>query len=312
MSRKRKNKITTRDNPNQAANAADAYYAYWLDLCQQVACATLKWENVPVEIDRRFLTLTLLERGLSVFFLDEDTDKFLSLMATPGGAYNMYNNPIAFNAYGANGSFRRLLQADECVPLWLNYRRNNMRPTFQRFAARLAYLDRAMDCNLSQQMTPVIITCPEEKRLTVNNLVSQWQGGEPVVIGVDVLMDGVETKYLAADAPFVYDKLQDAQNNLWRDYLTRLGVDNSPVDKPERVQTAEVESNNVELSTMRLISLDCLREGCKAINRRWGLDMWVDFNQDFSSEMWEIVNTAGGTEDGDYPGLEVEDDDELS
>lgn len=305
MSRKRKkNRIVTRDNPNQAACANAEYYDYWYDLCLQVACATIKWEGLPVEIDQRFLTMCLLERGLMVFFEDGEFDKYFAMMATPGGAYNIYNNPLRYNVYGANGSFHKMLSKDECVPIWLNYRRSTIVPTLKKFAGRLAYIDRAIDCNLAQQMTPLIVTCPEEKRLTIDNLIAQSYGGEPVVIGVDTMLDGVETKYLTPETPFIADKLHDARANEWRAFLTRLGVDNSPVDKPERVQTAEVESNNAELSTMRLISFDTIREACKQINRRYGLALWCDFNVDFSSEMWEVINTAGGTEDGDFPGAE--------
>lgn len=287
---KPKAKISTRPNTPQSLNQYNMWYRYYYELCQQVAAATFRWQGLPREIDPRFLTMTLLNRGLAVFFRDDEFDKFFALMGNPAGSLNVYNNPTRFMAYGAGGVYHKLLGADECVPMWLNYYRTGMGAVFDLFAQRLAHFEKCEEVNICQQMTPPIIECDERIRYTVNDVIAQWQGGEPVIIGNDGLTSQMPVHYVFNDAPFILDKLGDSKRTCWKQFLTFIGVDNSEVDKPERVQSAEVNANNVEIGTMRLIRLDTLRQACSEINERYGLSVWVDFNTDFSSANWEYVN----------------------
>lgn len=323
---RQKAKICTRDNWPQSLLQQDRWYIHYYQLCQEVAAATLDWQGVPVEIDTRFLTLTLFNRGLAVFFFDEDYDKYMALMGNPSGSLNMYNNPTSFTAYGAGGHFLKRMGTantiqelqqwrgrgaeygtfgmDECVPIWLNYYRTGMWQTFDLFAKKLAHYELCEQVNLQRQMMPAIIECDERIRMSVDNLIGQWQGGEAVIVGNDGLTSQMPMHYVFDEAPFILDKLQDAKNATWRQFLTLLGIDNSPIDKKAGVNEAEVTSNNGELDSMRLIRLDILRDACAKINRKYKLEMWVDFNTDYSSLNWATVNTAGGVEDGDFPAIE--------
>lgn len=298
---KRGGGVSTRPNAWQSAWRNTDYYIHYYNLLQEMACATLHWEGLPVEIDRRFLNLTIFNRGLAVFFLDGDYDRYFATMGTPGGTVNMYQQPTRYMAYGA-GEFHRLLTMDDCVPIWANYLRIPPAEAFRVYARQLADVRQTIDVQLQGHKMPTVVTCPESKRLTVKNLMMQWEGNEPVVYGTDTLMDGVSIDYLSSKAPYIIGNLYDHFRNVWCEAMSYIGVNNSPVDKPERVQSAEVASNNKAIEIQRLTRFDTLRMACEEINRRYGLEAWVDFNGDWSSENYEAIMTA--------PAAEIDDGDE--
>ena len=118
MGRNRKGKRNTW----QSAEMNNLQYRMYYEMLEQMACAIYRWEGLPTEIDQRFLELTLFNRGMSVFFWDDEYDAYFSTMGAPSGQINMYQNPLAYIAYGTNG-FHRRLKSTECVPIWNNYLR---------------------------------------------------------------------------------------------------------------------------------------------------------------------------------------------
>ena len=97
MGRNRKGKRNTW----QSAEMNNLQYRMYYEMLEQMACAICRWEGLPTEIDQRFLELTLFNRGMSVFFWDDEYDAYFSTMGAPSGQINMYQNPLAYIAYGA-------------------------------------------------------------------------------------------------------------------------------------------------------------------------------------------------------------------
>ena len=267
----------------QSAEMNNLQYRMYYELLEQMACGIYRWENLPAEIDQRFLELTLFNRGMSVFFRDEEYDAFFATMGAPSGQINMYMNPLSYIAYGADG-FHRNLKAADCVPIWNNYLRRPDINAMKIYARRLADIDRTIDVNLMTQKMPVFITVPESQRLTVQNMIKQYAGNEPVIVGADGIFAPSQMNYLSPGAPFIAPDLLKAKQTVWSEVMTYFGIENTNVSKAERVQSAEVEANNGQIEANRLIRLNCRREACKEINRKYGLDVWCDMNKDVSTD----------------------------
>lgn len=274
-------------------------YKMYYEIIQQMCCSLYRWQNMPPEIDQRFLELTLFGRGLSVFFHDEEYDAFFACEASPSGQINMYQNPLQYIAYGANG-FRRTLRSADCVPIWNNYLRRPNTNMVHIYARRLADIDRTIDVNLMAQKTPIVAIVPESQRLSVENAMKQYAGNEPIIIGADGMFDPQSVNYLAPNAPMIVNDLLKAKFTIWGELMTFLGIDNTNVSKAERVQSAEILANNGQIETCRLIQLDCRRFACKEINRKYGLDVWCDVNRDISSENYYAIMTVP-SDDGGSP-----------
>lgn len=286
MSRKKNKKVW------QSAEMNNLQYRLYYEMLEQMSCSVYRWEGLPPEIDQRFLELTLFNRGLSVFFHDDaEYDAYFATMGAPSGTINMYQNPTQYIAYGSNG-FHRYLKASDCVPIWNNYLRRPDINAMRIYARRLADIDRTIDVNLAEQKMPMFVTCPESQRLTVQNLMKQYMGNEPIIIGADGMFDPSQMQYLHSGAPFIVDKLLAAKFTIWAEIMTYLGIDNQNIQKAERVQTAEVQANSGQIEANRLIRLNCRRMACKEINRKYGLSVWCDFNKDISTENFNAIYGA--------------------
>ena len=62
-----------------------------------------------------------------------------------------------------------------------------------------------------------------------------------------------------------------------------------------------VEANNCQIEANRLSRLNCRREACTQINRKYGLEVWCDMSKDVSSQRMNLflmadpeVQTDGG------------------
>ena len=276
---------------------ADQYRMYY-EMLEQMACAIYKWTGLPEEIDQRYLELTMFNQGMALFFWDDEYAAYFALRAATSGNVNMYDNPLEYRAYGPNG-FNRTLKTNECVPIWNNYLRRPDINAMQIYARRLADIDRTIDINLASQKMPIFAMVPETQRLTVQNLMKQWQGNEPIIIGADGMFDPSSITYLTSGAPFITPDLLKAKQTVWSEIMTYLGIENTNISKAERVQSAEVEANNGQIEANRLIRLNCRREACKIINRRYGLNVWCDMNEDISSDNLSTILTIDNDNDDD-------------
>src|SRR5699024_10286316 len=79
-------------------------------------------------------------------------------------------------------------------------------------------------------------------------------------------------------------ELLKAKQTVWAEIMTYFGIENTNISKAERVQSAEVEANNGQIEANRLIRLNCRREACRQINRKYGLEVWCDMNKDVSTD----------------------------
>lgn len=276
-------KLKVTRNIWQSAAMNDLQFRFYYEWLEQMACSIYRWEGLPPEIDQRFLEMTLFDRGLSVFFYDEAYDAFFSCTGTPSGAINMYQNPLRYIAYGAD-SFQRNLEASDCVPIWNNYLRRPDQNAMMIYARRLADIDRTIDVNLNGQKTPIFAVVPESQRQTVKQLMQQWSGNEPIIIGADGMFDPSAITYLNAGIPFITPDLLKAKQTIWAEIMTYLGIQNTNISKAERVQSAEVSANDGQIEASRLVRLNCRRMACEEINRKYGLSVWCDMNADISSQ----------------------------
>lgn len=296
-----KRKCRTRPRPKrwQSAEMNNATFRMYYEMLEQMAMSIYVWQGLPSEIDKRFLEMSLFNRGLSVFFHDAEYDAFFSLNGSPSGRVNMYNNPLGYEVYGA-GDFHRSLKSTECVPIWNNYLRRPDVDAINLYARRLTDIDRTVDTNLAGQKMPIIAVVPEEQRLTYQNLLKQQYGNEPCIVAAEGVYDPKAIQYLSANVPYMVTDLLQSKLQIWNEVMTYFGIDNANISKTSRVQAAEVEANDGQVEAMRLVRLNCRREACRQINLKYadyGLQVWCDLNRDISSKNWAYLAAVPGVED---------------
>lgn len=275
-------------------------YLQYYNRLTELAISMFEWHNLPETIDQRFLEMCLFSDGMCIFFQDEVLG-YLSLQCMIGGKLNVYRIPMERRAYATNG-YQRELDETNSVIIFNNYLHTNSMLDVEMFSKRLYNLDRSIDVNANAQKTPVLIQCDESQRLTMKNLYKQYEGNEPFIFGSKGL-DANGLKVLQTGAPYVADKLYELKTQIWNEALTYLGISNINVVKKERMITDEVTRNQGGTVASRYSRLESRRQACKQINEMFGLDIWVDYREDFQDV--EEQKNENEEEEEEYRGGEV-------
>ena len=286
-------------------------YKFYLDRLTELSISMFDWKNVPKSIDVRFLEATLFINGSAVFFLDKDLESdtglsdarteegtYLALPVVTNGKWNVYNVPTQRRAYATSG-YQKQLDTNDSVMIYNNRIRTNAVQTCTLYAKRLWNLDRIIDVNANAQKTPVLILCDEQQRLTILNMYQQWDGNEPSIFGTKDL-DLKALQCLKTDAPYVADKLYQLKTEIWNEALTYLGISNINYQKKERMISDEVLRNQGGTIASRYSRLEARREAAEQINDMFGLNIEVDFREDYREMDDEVVfpgDSGGGGED---------------
>lgn len=261
--------------------ANGATYVQYYNRLMELSMSMFEWKNLPDTVDERYLELGLFSSGCMVFFKDDVIGE-LALNMTYQGGFDIYGEPTRRRAYSRYNQFQTTLDKDNSVIIWNNMLRTNSALDVQMFAYRLYNLDRIVDINANAQKTPVLITCDEKQKLTMKNLYMQYEGNSPVIFG-DSNLDIKSLSVLKTDAPFVSDKIYDLKVKIWNEALTYLGISNINTTKKERMITDEVIRNQGGTIASRYSRLESRRRAVKKINKMFGLNITVDYREDFQS-----------------------------
>lgn len=263
-----------------------AYNLYYLRL-MELSISMFEWKNMPDTVDTRYLELMLFQDGQVVFFEDEALGK-LTLQVAGNGKYDIYGIPRKRRAYGNNGYQNSDLNEKNSVIIFNNMLHlNSMLPCID-YAEKLYDLDQTIIINAKAQKTPVLITCPEKKRLTMKNVYMQYDGNQPFIFGTDEF-DPKSLQVLKTDAPFVADKLYQLKTQVWNEALTYLGISNTNTQKKERMLTDEVIRNMGGTIASRYSRLNARRDACDKINKMFGLNIECNFREDYREADDEVM-----------------------
>lgn len=270
-------------------------YRYYYDTLSQIAVSRFRWINLPDGIDERFLELTLMSNGVAVFYYDDILEKYLCLSVLLQGDFDVYRIPRKRTAF-AVGGYQHPLNEKDSVLIYSNYLHTTPMRDIEMFAERMYNIDRTSDVNINAQKTPVMILSDENQRLTMKNLYMQWEGNEPVIFG-DKKLNMNDIKALRTDAPFVADRLQQLKNEIWNEALTYLGISNTNTAKKERLISDEVTRNMGGVIANRFSSLEMRKQACKQINDMFGLNIDVEFREDYRVLDGDMMIQNGVIED---------------
>lgn len=298
------NKVSKRMFSDSAWLNSVSFELYY-ERITQLAMSRIKWQNLPPEIDARFLEWTLFYDGMAVFFHEPGVG-YAALQTMIGGRLNIYRIPIWRKAYSVNG-FQRKLNNKNSVIIFNNQTHTSSELGVRMFAYRLSEMDNTISVNLNAQKTPVLVACDEQQRLTMLNLYEKYTGNQPFIFG-NKLINTDSLKAIKTDAPFVSDKIYRLKVDYWNECLTYLGISNSTINKAERVNTDEVNRSMGGTLASRASYLDSRNQAADMINRMFGLDVSAEWNEqidEMAQQMqYEMMRSEmiGGGENGSLHG----------
>lgn len=278
----------------QSAARNNATFLQYYNRLTELAISMFDWKNLPDTVDARFLELTLFTNGGCLFFKDDDLGGYACLPYTNNGRLNIYRIPIKRRAYSVT-RYNKDYDEKNSVIIFNNMLHLNSMLDVRMYSERLYNLDRIIDVNANAQKTPVLIECSETERLTMLNLYKEFDGNAPVIYA-DKGLNAKGLTVLRTDAPYIADKIFELKTRIWNEALTYLGISNVSYQKKERMISDEVMRNMGGTIASRYSRLNSRREAADQINKMFGLEIEVDFREDYR-EMDDEVVFAGETGD---------------
>ena len=248
----------------------DYYYRLML-----LARSVFKWNNLPNNIDEKWIEKFLYTEGHCMFYKDPSYD-YMVAKCNLNGNLNYYDEPTTLRPFGTNYiSKKNYTNEKDCVLIRNN---DDMIPTahtLKLFALRLAEIERTIDVNIKAQKTPIVIKCSDKQRMTLKTVFRQFTGNEPAIWG-DKNLDLSDVQVLDLKANMVFDKLQIQKHAVWNEAMTFLGVNNANMDKRERLVDDEVQANNEQVSLSADVMLKSRERACERINKMFGTKISVE------------------------------------
>lgn len=238
---------------------------------KMLACSAFEWGNLPDGIKEKHIEKVLFEYGKAIFFKDPEMSHMV-LTVHDNGQLNVYGEPLSYTATGFN--YIKKYDVDNCVIIENNPLRLNTKDFLMFYVNKLTEAERTMDVNVKSNKTPVIFGVDDKDVLTFKRLFQQVDGNVPAIFADKGLnLDNIQA--YKTDVKFLCNDLMDYKKSVENELLTFLGFDNLAVDKKERVNLSEANSNNEITKSFADLQLESRKLACDAINKMYGLNISV-------------------------------------
>ena len=256
----------------QLNNRVYTNYFYRLML---LAKSLFKWNNLPNNINEKWIERFLFEDGNCIFYKDPKNGYMVTRFA-PNGKLNYYDEPTLIKPYATDlYESPELINETDCIIIRNNDDSIPTFPTIQMYSALLTNIQRTIDTNIEAMKMPLIVKCTDKQKLSLKNAIKQKQNNEPVIYA-DKSLNTEDIGVLKTDAPIVFDKLQVQKMNTWNECLTFLGINNANTDKKERLISNEVDANDQLVQACEDVMLKARQEACNRINKMFGTNISVE------------------------------------
>ena len=269
MGRKRKPVIN--DNIERESIRLTKYY-------QMLALNRYKWENLPNGIESRYIEQMLFDNGECAMF--DHPDLGLCVMRSSSREnLNIYGEPTKLSLTGFNA--HRTGMMDDCVRIINNDLALPTLPDIVYYARRMAEIDDIIMQNLRQQRVPYLFATDENNSFSMKTLYDRMYQGEPAIFIDKEMLKGEPENIMVipTTAPYLVDKLQIQKQEMERELLTFLGINNT-LEKKERLIVDETNSNNQFIKMASDIGFKQRQLACEQINEMFGLNVRVIETQD--------------------------------
>lgn len=248
-----------------------------------------EFKNLPEFIDVSYLNKTLLRNGSIAFFMDE----VLGLIALPYdviGNFDIYGRPLEIMARAANGTYYKKLKRDEFVIMYDN---NGRYPIFMdicQMSERIALSKRTIDVNIVQQRTPRIWKTSQDKKRTLQDMLSNIDGMEENIATYESI-DIDDMNVVLAPAPFVADKIDLHLDKEWAEFYRLIGVANLIEQKKERMIKDEMSASQGGTIASRFSRFEPRKRAIDEINKKFGTNIEVSYydGEPTTEEVQEMI-----------------------
>lgn len=261
------------------ANASTIYYREYL---LKKILSRFEFSGIPREweIDY-FLEVLFLEGKLCI------TDTGMGVIPlrcglTGIGVFEQPTKAVITNP--VLGNFDRTINVD-CAVIRLQYNYAGVGWLINRYATLLAMCDSSVAVNLmNTKATYVFKANSKAQASTIQKMYDDITQGKPAVfVGDSGPLNNENMFVMPAKQNFIADDVQLLKRKIINEFLTEIGINNTNLDKRERLTNDEVNANNDEVIANIQHWYDNISDGLKRANELFNLDLSVKI-RDFGGE----------------------------
>lgn len=245
--------------PSDVDGVANTSAMYYRKKLLRLILARFEWE-LPREWDKDYFLTTLFHEGHIAI-----TDTPLGVLALRSGltGINVYDRPTtAVFANHVLGNFNKTIGVD-CSIIKLMYDYTGVDWIITRYATLLAMCDSGIAVNLmNTKATYVFGATSKGQAQTFKKMYDDIAQGKPAVF----VGDGVTKESffnMPAKENFIADDVQLLKRKIVNEFLTDIGINNTNLDKRERLTDDEVNANNEEVRFNIMDWYDNIQTGIK-------------------------------------------------
>ncbi len=228
------------------------------------------FSGIPEGWDVDYMLETLFLNG---FFCVTDTAAGVLPLQCGLSGINVFGKPTtAVIANPVLGNFERTIDVN-CVICQLQPNYEGIYPLINRYSVLLAMCDSSIAVNLMNTKAAWIFGASSKAQAeTFKQLYDKISCGEPAVF----IKDGINEEQfftMPVKQNFIADDVQLLKRKIIYEFLTEIGINNSNLDKRERLTDDEVAANDQEVIANIQCWIDNISIGIAKINQMFELNL---------------------------------------
>lgn len=275
--------------PSDVDGVANTSHLYYREFLLKKILSRFEFDGIPSgwELDY-FLEHLFLDGKICI------TDTAMGVIPLKCGltGIGVFEQPTtAIIANPVLGNLERTIDVD-CAVVRIQYNYGGAGWIINRYATMLAMCDSAVAVNLmNTKVTYVFKANSKAQAATMQKMYDDITMGKPAVfVGDNGALSNENVFVMPAKQNFIADDVQLLKRKIINEFLTEIGINNTNLDKRERLTDDEVNANNDEVLANIQHWYDNISDGIEKANKLFNLDLSVkvrEFGGDQNGEPTE-------------------------
>ena len=179
------------------------------------------------------------------------------------------------------GNFKRII-GEDCEVIKLQYDYRGVSPILDRYSALLAMCDSSVAVNLmNTKVTWVFGATSKTQAETFKAIYDDITLGKPATFTSNDNIGNLKENMFVMPAVqnFIADDVQLLKRKILNEFLNDIGINNTNLDKRERLTDDEVNANNDEVLANISHWYDNISDGIQRVNDRYNLNLSVKIRE---------------------------------
>ena len=257
------------------ANTSNLYYRDWL---LKKILSRFEFNGIPSYWDLDYFLETLFLDG-KVCVTDTGVGVIPLKCGTTGiGVFEQPTQCIITNP--VLGNFRRTIDVD-CALIKIQYNYSGVGWMINRYSTMLAMCDSGVAVNLMNSKAAFVFKASSKAQAaTMQKMYDDITCGKPAVfVGENGALNSENVYNIPVKQNFVADDIQLLKRKIINEFLTDIGINNTNLDKRERLTDDEVNANNDEVLANIQHWYDNISDGVERANKLYNLNLSVKIRE---------------------------------